>query len=103
MVPKLSDGNLCDSCCGSHYYETFKGIFEVVLKQFDYVALLEIKNSNFSNLIGNVVMIKVEAFSSNSINFKNCIFTRIGNSIPDLTSYPINFLQNVVSFYHRIV
>ena len=98
----LPSESFCDSCCGSNYYERFKGIFEVFLKQFNYAVLLEINNSNFSNLIGNVVMIKVEAFNSNGIHFNNCKFTHINNGKLDnkISLYPVEkFSQIVVSFY----
>ena len=81
LTLKLPDNSktLCDTCCGKNYYEKFRAIFEVFLKQHHYPVLIAIKNSKFSHLIGNVMMIDVESLANNDIFFSDCDFTHMNN------------------------
>ena len=54
----------CANCCGLNYYLKFRGIFEVFLYQHNYTVLITIKNSSFSDLIGNIIMVFAESLVS---------------------------------------
>ena len=97
----------CANCCGLNYYLKFRGMFEVFLKQFDYTVLITIKNSSFSHLIGNILMVFAESLANNSISFNSCKITKINNFEKfDIINAPIArtgiFSQHVLSFYHRM-
>ena len=103
-----SNERRCKGCCGFNYYQRFRGIFEVVLKQHHYAVLITIKNSRFSYLIGNILMINAKSHGNNSICFNNCIFTNTDNfretknRVNVIYDQGKNFSQSLVSFYYRI-
>lgn len=99
-----SNKRRCKGCCGFNYYQRFRGMFEIFLKQNHYNVLITIKNSRFSYLIGNIFMINVESLANNSISFNDCKFTNINNheETKDRIINTENFSQKVVSIYYRI-
>ena len=87
--------------CASFYYEKYHGIFVVLLKQHYFAAMISIKNSIFSSLIGNILMIDVGPLANSVISLNNCIFKDIRmHGIPLKTGQL--FLQYVLSIYYTV-
>ena len=95
----------CKSCCGLNYYQIFRTIFEIYLKQNDYDVVLTIMDSSFSHLIGNIMTVSAESLANNSISFNNFKITEIRNlkKVGPISQFEkFMYSQRALSFYYRI-
>ena len=87
--------------CVMHYYHKFRGMFVMFFKQHYYNVLFTLKDSVFSNLLGNVFVAYSESLANNSISFINCNFTNIRMTGNDSTTFHYALPPRyVLSFYY---